>query len=159
MRGPSCHTGDGGGGSVCTEVDSGADCLIPDDGCGSPKETKICAPNNLSRIFYENLCGEIADAFIPCGGLSLCDDSGSEVKCVGDTPCGSNKAQKVCDPSEPSKVFWADECGNLKGFVPCGSGFVCDDTGDEAQCQEKNDGGGPVKGSTSCVEADPTKVF
>ncbi|MBT9557784.1 MAG: hypothetical protein IV100_17240 [Myxococcales bacterium] len=127
-----------GAASTCEASSGTAECVVPVDPCGG-NAVKVCDPLDVSKVFWEDECGQPTGASFPCGGTSVCNDLSGSAACTVELGCGGNTT-KVCNPDDTNNIYWENSCGHLTGStIPCGSGFVCDD----------------ASGSPVCVNSDP----
>jgi hypothetical protein len=130
---------------VCTAVDPSDPTLAvaprcADADCVEPRNDVTCDPNDPRQIISTNSCtGEVTVIQSCAGALEQCsttDANGASIAPACVEQCGSDRAQTVCDPSDPSKVFYADACGNVTGErTSCDAPSTCEPDGaGGAQC-------------------------
>lgn len=131
-----------GVGSACTP--SGSPSVRPSCSMCTSESELFCDPSRpteiLSRdtcsgeVTVETTCTEVGEGCTP-GRLS------SDPPRCGNI-CGSAVHERVCDPGQPSKVFWTNECGQItKEAETCMTGSSC----------ELDDDG---EGRCSCIQID-----
>ena len=138
----------------CDDSSGEARC-VPD--CGSSMAQQVCDPNDRSAIYWGNLCGDVTTKMMDCPAMHSCDDSSGTPTCTLD--CGNSREQKVCDPSDPTKIFWANLCGELTAtYDYCrSSNFeVCDDSSGTPQCVRDC---GNATAQTTCNPADLDAIY
>lgn len=131
-------------------------CKTPPDPCAGTKK-KVCVAADPSRVYWENGCGIADKIAFPCGATSACDDSAGEAGCSVVETCQGNSTL-VCDPSDLTKIHWLDKCGELNGnTLPCGVGYLCDDTGSSVTCLSSDSCSGNAE--MVCNPADLQNIY
>ncbi|MEZ4266586.1 MAG: hypothetical protein R3F39_09425 [Myxococcota bacterium] len=131
-------------------------CKTPPDPCAGNKK-KVCVAADPYRVYWENGCGVADKVAFPCGATSQCDDSEGEAGCSVVETCQGN-ATLVCDPSDLTKIHWLDKCGAKNGnTLPCGVGYLCDDTGSSPACVSGDTCSGNAE--LVCNPADPQNIY
>ena len=112
------------------------DAVCSDKPCTS-SDRVVCDPDAPRELFERDTCtGELTPK-------RTCDMLGSgcipgqlatsDAKCGN--ICGSARHTTVCDPSDPEKVYWGDECGNVRTLKEsCSGDDVCVAGEDGAEC-------------------------
>ncbi|MFT5433052.1 MAG: hypothetical protein ACI9OJ_003757, partial [Myxococcota bacterium] len=129
--------------------------------CGSPKSIKVCNPDDLTKIYWTDLCDDIGEFTAPCSAGTMCTDDDGLIKCAfPPNPCGNSKSKKVCNPDDLSKVYWTDLCDNFADYAaPCTFGTQCVDDGSGGKCTYIDDGCGSPKSVKVCNPSDLTAVY
>ena len=139
---------------VCDDSTGSAKCVRD---CGSDYTQKVCDPNDPSAIYYANACGEITRRHRSCSSsnFEVCDDSSGVAACVQD--CGDAMSQQVCNPTDSSAVYWADQCGNpTTKVMDCPAMHQCDDSGALTECTLDC---GSDRERKVCDPANPGRVY
>ena len=140
--------------SLCTEDADSATCRLAPS-CGG-NTSKVCDPNDLTKVFWLDRCGERNGNSFNCGSTSTCDDSDGEAGCTMTPSCAGNTSL-VCNPADLDNLYWLNNCGVYSGSTtPCGTGFQCDVSGGSAKCVNPNPCVGP---STKFCDPDDLSVI
>lgn len=109
-----------------------------------PEFELVCDPNQpraivkrnscTGELTVESMCTDVGEGCVP-GRLSSDDPRCGDI-------CGSSRHEAVCDPNQPGKVFWTNECGEITDEKET---CVTDST-----CVTDEDG----EGSCSCVPVE-----
>ncbi len=103
-----------------------------------PEFELVCDPSQPRDILQRNsctgeqtvetTCTDLGEGCVP-GRLSSDDPRCGNI-------CGSSRDGTVCDPNQPGKVFWTNECGEVTDEKEeCVTGSTCEVDGDgEASC-------------------------
>ncbi len=125
------------GGGTCDDSGPYVTCTTPVDPCAGVGQT-VCLAEDPTATYFTDKCGVPTKVATKCGATSECVDSGTFATCKLAPSCAGNTTT-FCDPSDLTKVFWLDSCGEPNGNSwPCGATSVCDDS----------------SGSPACVAAD-----
>ena len=83
-----------------------------------PEFELVCDPNQpraivkrnscTGELTVETMCTDVGEGCVP-GRLSSDDPTCKNI-------CGSTRHAAVCDPNQPGKVFWTNECGEITSF-------------------------------------------
>ena len=139
---------------VCNDTSGVAEC-VPD--CGSGMSQQICDPGDRSAIYWADQCGNPTTKLQDCPAMHSCDDSAGAPTCTLD--CGHSREQKVCDPSNPGVIAWANSCGEITSTYTYCSRFnfeVCDDSTGTPQCVREC---GSDTAQTMCDPSDPGAIY
>jgi len=150
---PNGNSSPCGATSTCTDADGEAHCALAASCQGNT--TLVCDPNDPSRLFWLDKCGQPNGSSTPCGATSACVVVDGQAQCKLAPACQGNTTL-VCDPQDRGKLFWLDKCGARSGSsIPCGG--QCDDSSGVAECRPAPSCAGLT--TTACDASDPHKIF
>ena len=145
-----------GDGARCDDTGPYVACKPVPDPCAGIGGT-VCVAEDPGATWFEDACGAPLRVASRCGATSTCVDGGASATCKLSDTCNGNTT-RVCDPSDPSKVFWLDRCGQRNGnSIACGAAASCDDTGGEAVCATTPSCAGNV--ALVCNPADLSNLY
>lgn len=157
-------------GRICADSDGpgGADaiCKKPVIPC-EPTSDVVCSSDNPSVLFAIDTCGDETPT-VACAQDEVCTDddgTGGTIAACGPAPPPAcyKTLNRICDPAEPTTVYWLDSCGGPDSVATtCKFGQVCSDIdgigGNAATCKFPPPSCDPTD-DIVCNPADPTSLY